>query len=131
MNQVAEIPAQAAPMQITKPELKEGEHYAGAIIHPDGTGHHVILLPGDKDDGTWQDAMDWAKEQGGDLPDRVEQSLLFAKSRDQFQKDVYWSNTTHERETEWAWYQYFSYGYQTNTTKTGELRARAVRRLPI
>ena len=117
--------------QITPPETKEGEQYAGAIINPDGSGHHVILLPGDKDDGNWQDAMDWAKQQGGDLPDRIEQALLFSKSRDQFQKDVYWSNTTHEREAEWAWCQGFTNGRQGSTGKSIELRARAVRRLPI
>lgn len=129
MNQVAEIPAQEAKSLLTIPALLEGEHYAGAIINPDATGHHVILLPGDKDDGNWQEAMDWAKQQGGDLPDRVEQALLFAKSRDQFKKDIYWSNTTHEREAEWAWFQGFNYGYQTSLSKRDEVRARAVRRV--
>jgi len=89
------------------PELKEGEIYAGAIINPDGKGHYVILLAGDKDDGDWQSAMDWAKEQGGDLPNRVEQALLFDKSRDQFKKDWYWSNTPYENNAEWAWCQGF------------------------
>lgn len=113
------------------PELKEGEIYAGAIINPDGTGNHVILLPGDKEDGDWQSAMDWAKEQGGDLPNRIEQALLFAHSRDQFQRDYYWSNTTHEADAEWAWYQDFDYGLQRLSYKSFALRARAVRRLPI
>ncbi len=114
-----------------RPELKEGEVYLGAIINPDGTGEHSILLPGDKDDGKWQDAMDWAKELGGDLPNRVEQALMFDKSRDQFKKDWYWSNTTHEREAGWAWFQHFYVGYQDNFSKSSELRARAVRRVPI
>src|SRR5450830_1386076 len=107
-------------------ELKEGEVYLGAIINPDGSGEHSILLPGDKDDGNWQDAMDWAKELGGDLPNRVEQALMFDKSRDQFQKNWYWSNTTHEREAGWAWYQVFYGGGQSYYGKSSELRARAV-----
>lgn len=37
-----------------RPELKEGEEYKGAIVNPDGTGEHIILLPGDKDKGNWQ-----------------------------------------------------------------------------
>jgi len=114
-----------------QPDLKEGEVYLGAIINPDGTGEHSILLPGDKDDGNWKDAMDWAKALGGDLPNRVEQALMFDKSRDQFQKDWYWSNTTHEREAGWAWSQRFGVGGQTNGSKSSELRARAVRRVPI
>jgi hypothetical protein len=113
------------------PELKEGEIYAGAIINQDGTGNHVILLTGDKDDGDWQSAMDRAKEQGGDLPNRVEQALLFAQSRDQFQRDYYWSNTTHEANAEWAWCQSFKHGCQYDSYKGNALRARAVRRLPI
>jgi len=113
------------------PELKEGEIYAGAIINPDGTGSHVILLAGDKDDGDWKSAIDWAKEQGGDLPTRVEQALLFDKSREQFKKDWYWSNTTHENNAEWAWCQTFNSGGQNNTLKSYELRARAVRRISV
>jgi hypothetical protein len=116
---------------ITIPELKDGEIYAGAIIQPDGTGHRVILLPGDKDDGEWQEAMDWAKEQGGDLPTRLEQSLLFAHSKEQFKQDWYWSNTQHASGSSDAWYQYFENGYQYYNNKVTKLRARAVRRLAI
>lgn len=29
---------------MNKPELKDGEIYLGAIIAPDGVGHHIILL---------------------------------------------------------------------------------------
>jgi DNA-binding protein HU-beta len=36
---------------------------------PTARGHHVILLAGDKDMITWPDAMAWAKEIGGDLPE--------------------------------------------------------------
>lgn len=116
---------------IAIPELKEGEHYAGAIIQPDGTGHHVIVLHGDKDDGEWQEAMDWAKEQGGDLPSRVEQSLLFAHSKDQFKEDWYWSNTQHASHSSNVWYQNFDNGNQNYYDKHTHLRARAVRRLAI
>jgi len=114
------------------PELQEGEIYIGAIIKKDGTGHHIILLPGDKDDGNWQSAMDWAKEKGGDLPNRVEQSLLFADHKDEFKEDWYWSNTTHAKDSEWAWGQRFDLGSQSYGHKSYDgCRARAVRRLEI
>jgi len=122
----------AFPRTINKPELKAGEIYIGTVINADGTGHHAILLPGDKDDGNWQSAMDWAKEKGGDLPNRIEQAMLFANHKGEFQEDVYWSNTTHHKESEWAWCQTFDSGYQSSYHKSDDCcRARAVRRLEI
>ena len=57
--------------------------------------------------------------------------MLWANHRDQFKKDWYWSNEIHHAESGWAWYQYFGNGNQHYTHKLNELRARAVRRLPI
>ncbi len=116
---------------IAIPELNEGEIYVGAIIKPDGTGHHAILLPGDNDDASWDDQMEWAKSIGGDLPDRVEQALLYKYLPDQFKKEWYWSNTQPSGASVYAWCQDFSYGYQDYTREDGKLRARAVRRSPI
>jgi hypothetical protein len=110
------------------PKLAKGEVYVGAIVGPDGKGEHVILLAGDKDMLTWSDAMKWAKKQGGDLPNRVEQALLFAH-HPALRGARYWSNTQTPT-TRWAW-------CQTSTTATrllrkgSKLRARAVRRVPI
>lgn len=117
---------------LTLPTLAEGETYLGAIISADGThSHHTILLPGDHDDATWQDAIDWAKSLGGDLPNRVEQALLFATLKDQFKKDRYWSNTLYASDASYAWCQHFSYGNQNDLHFNYQCRARAVRRLPI
>lgn len=113
------------------PPLVEGEIYGGAIGDLKGDVHHVILLPGDNDDATWQVQMDWAKSIGGDLPTRAEQALLWAYCRDQFQKDWYWSNEVYERDSGFAWLQYFYGGYQVTLNTIAELRARAVRRLPL
>jgi len=113
------------------PEVQEGETYIGAIIKADGTGHHVILLPGDNDDAEWQAQMDWAKSLGGDLPDRVEQALMFRDHKDLFKEDWYWSNTQHAGDASCAWCQNFYYGGQGLSGKSFKLRARAVRRLTI
>ncbi|MCA3235957.1 MAG: DUF1566 domain-containing protein, partial [Cupriavidus sp.] len=112
------------------PPPSEGEIYIGAIGDKNGDFHHVILLPGDNGDATWQAQMDWAKSIGGDLPNRVEQAMLWANFRDQFQKDWYWSNEVHHRESGWAWCQNFDGGCQGCLHQSYELRARAVRRLP-
>jgi len=116
---------------LVTPELNEGEIYAGAIINPDGTGHHITLLQGDYDDASWDEQMEQAKSLGGDLPDRVEQALLFKHLPEQFKKDLYWSNTLHSDASGFAWYQGFGSGYQDDSRKGSQLRARFVRRSPI
>ena len=110
------------------PNLAEGERYIGGIVSADGTTTHIILLPG-AFQGTWKKSMNWAAKQGGDLPTRVEQSLLYATAKEEFERDYYWSNDAHE--SGWAWFQYFGDGNQDYYRKDYELRARAVRRLPI
>ena len=117
--------------QLQIPPLAEGEIYVGCIGDAAGNLHHVILLPGDNDDATHESQLEWAKSIGGDLPSRIEQAMLWANHRDQFKKDWYWSNETHHTESGWAWCQLFDYGSQYTTRKDNELRARAVRRLPI
>ena len=117
--------------QITIPPLAEGETYIGLIGNSQGEAYHLVLLPGDNDDATWQEQMDWAKSIGGDLPNRIEQAMLWAGHKDQFKKDWYWSNEQHHTASGCAWVQTFSNGYQYGYRKYDELRARAVRRLPI
>lgn len=116
---------------IALPTLAEGERYIGCIGDAAGNLHHVILLPGDNDDATFEAALEWAKSIGGDLPSRIEQAMLWGNHRDQFKEEWYWSNEPHHSESGWAWGQYFSYGLQNGGHKDDELRARAVRRLPI
>lgn len=118
-------------MNINLPELSEGETYVGCIGDALGSLHRVILLPGDNSPAKHEAQIEWAKSIGGELPNRVEQAMLWANHRDQFKKDWYWSNETHHSESGWAWYQDFRLGYQDDGRKTTELRARAVRRLPI
>ena len=113
------------------PELKEGETYIGAIINADGNGNHIILLDGDVINVTWQQAMEWAKELGGDLPNRVEQALLFDQHKDKFEERSYWSNTQHASISYYTWCQNFGNGDHYYYSKVGGLRARAVRRVAI
>jgi hypothetical protein len=117
---------------ITLPQLSEGEIYVGAIISADGSkNHHIILLPGESDDVEWKDAMEWAASIGGELPDRCESALLFATMKDSFKPEWYWLREQLSTYSSYAWRQYFSSGRQGDYLKSFELRARAVRRLPI
>ena len=112
-------------------ELKSGEHYAGIALDAEGQpSHHLILLPGDVG-MTWSKAREWAASIGGELPTRQEQALLFANLKGKFEPAYYWSNEQHASYTDYAWCQGFSNGSQGHYGKGSELRARAVRRLPI
>ena len=117
--------------QLTLPPLAEGEIYVGAIGDTTGNAHHVILIPGDNDDATWQHQKKWAASIGGELPTRLEQALLWQNCREHFKKDWYWSSEEHVSEPGWAWFQTFDSGTQGNTRQNVQLRARAVRRLII
>jgi hypothetical protein len=67
-------------------------------------------------------------------PDSPEQTLAEAFQSDgeqAFDDSMYWSSTQHASDSCYAWCQYFTNGNQGLTIKTIELRARAVRRLPI
>ncbi|WGS53528.1 DUF1566 domain-containing protein [Paraburkholderia sp. D15] len=110
--------------------LAPGERYAGLVLGENGEAdYHLILLPGDAEDVDWEAAGKWATEHGGVLPNRREQSLLFANLKSEFQPTYYWSGQQHEEESGWAWYQYFGYGSQDDDREGLALRARAVRRL--
>jgi len=117
--------------QLKIPPLSDGEIYIGAVGDKHGNLHHVVLLPGDNDDASWETQRAWAKSIGGDLPTRIEQAMLWDGFRDQFQKDWYWSNQPHDEDPRCAWCQGFDYGRQGSKFVVAELRARAVRRLPI
>ncbi|RQT74787.1 DUF1566 domain-containing protein [Burkholderia cepacia] len=117
-------------MQIQLPPLAEGEIYLGGFVNASGDVEHVILLPGDIR-ATWHKAKEWAESLGGDLLNRYEQALAFAKHPDLFEKTAYWSNAEDAEYPGWAWYQSFYGGNQIITHQHHELRARAVRRLSI
>lgn len=124
--------AAASPLAalIALAALKKGEQFAG-LVHENDAWHLVVLLPGELKKGTWKAAQDWAKKQGGELPTRREQSLLFANLREAFERDWYWSGEQHESDPGDAWFQYFNYGAQDNWHAHNVLRARAVRRLKL
>ena len=117
------------PVELTAPELLPGETWIATLVADDGkTKYHLTVLDGDNDEADWDTQMRWAKEQGGDLPDRVEQAILFKYAKHLFKGEAYWSNTQYSSLN--AWYQDFDSGYQYYGNKSSELRARVVRRLP-
>lgn len=122
----------AFPITINFPTLNANEQYVGAIVSANGAKReHIILLPGEVEDMSWQAAMDWAASIGGHLPARNEQSLLFANCKAHFVASWYWSNTQNVAGPYYAWMQGFNDGNQYNARKSNKFRARAVRRILI
>ena len=113
-------------------EMRPGERYAGTVLDANGyVTHHLVLLPGEADDVSWQDAKDWASKVGGELPTRQEQALLFANLKSEFTPNWYWSGEQHEEDSSFAWSQGFDDGTQYYLHVNDKLRARAVRRSPL
>lgn len=132
-ERVATPAAQAQPQTILQlPMLDDGEVYVGAFVSADGKHqHHTILLPFDRDGAPWDAQMAWAKNEGFDLPNRLELLMMWSTMRKHFQETAYWSNETHASDRSYAWYQYFYDGTQGLNRKTIKFRARAVRRSPL
>ena len=122
MNAAAQAPA-------TLPELKPGEHYVGLTLH-DNTPHHLILLGGEVA-LNWTAAGKWAKEQGGELPSRLDLLVCHQRAPQLFQREYYWSNEQPADDPASAWFQSFDWGGQGYWPVDDEFRVRAVRRVPI
>lgn len=112
-----------------QPELNPGEIYVGITLHDDRL-HHLILLPGIIKAG-WEAAGRWAKAQGGVLPSRHDGLVLFRHARAQFKREAYWLDEQRADGPSDAWCQGFGWSGQNDGDLSWELRARAVRRVPV
>lgn len=112
--------------------LNEGEHYAGIPLgknnEPD---YHLILLPNKATDIGWREAKSWATEQGGELPTRREQLLLFANLRELLQLRWYWVTERYTKNHSNSWDQYLLVNPQGNLSNDYRGYACAVRRIPV
>ena len=118
------------PITVAFPDLNDGELAVGVIISADGLKKEwLILLPGDSDGKAWAAQMEWAKSIGGELPDKLEASLLHSVMKEEFKPEAYW--TSEKYVDSYAWCQGFDDGIQDYSYPNYELRARAVRRSPI
>lgn len=135
MNDTAVAPARAhvkdgIPMPRIGAPLGDGV-FAG-IVRGDDADYALVLLPAPKKNITWTAANEWATSMGVSLPTRREQAILFGNLKDQFPDGGwYWSCEQYAGTERYAWSQGFGLGSQGNGLKVYELRARAVRRLPL
>ena len=112
-------------------ELQAGERYAGAALDADGNHlHHLVVVDQTTTKLPWQDAMDWAKDFGAQLPTRQELALIFANCKPHLKPEWHWSSETHEEDASYAWACDFDGGDQGSLTlKSYEGGAVAVRRV--
>jgi len=64
--------------------------YAGLSLHAEQP-FALVLLPGELDSAKWNDAVAWAEKQGGALPSRIDQLVLFKNLKSEFKEAYYWS----------------------------------------
>ena len=123
--------------RIGQPWPGQGGIYAGVMRGRNGGADYHLIVGPEIEETTWEKAKAKAAEISQDghsdfsLPFRAEQALQFANVPELFKKEWYWSGEQHAEDADYAWYQFFGYGYQDGTHKHLKLRARAVRRLTI
>lgn len=109
-----------------------GGTFAGITTSKDGTHSAVILLPGNGTKLTWDKARAWAEEQGGQLPTRAVDALMFANVRSALpSRGWHWTSEEHEDDASVAWDCRFITVFQSNDLKSYECGAVAVRLIPL
>lgn len=112
------------------PALAKGEIYAGLTLQA-GVPVALVLLPGDAGALKWEQAKAWAKDQGGELPSRIDALVLIQNLKSEFREEWYWTGEEYARGADYAWSQSFYGGVQSSDHKSSYGRARAVRRVAI
>jgi hypothetical protein len=121
---MADLPCIGAPLA--------GGQFAGIARGEKGKPDNAIVVLIDEPKAlTWKAALAWAEKLNASLPTRAEARICYANLRDAFEADWYWTCEQYAGDESSAWCQDFGLGNQDDTRKDGELRARAVRRLPI
>lgn len=109
------------------------KNVAGAISYRNGLGNTEAMVKAGSELGKWARGLRIGGFDDWYIPSRLEALLLFgeAKETGDFETDWYWTSTQSAGDAQYAWCQTFYFGYQYDLHKKYELRARAVRRVPI
>ena len=132
MNDLNNIQKQITALQEQLDNLNKGDYdWDNAPIICELNGFKWLLGPKAPFSLNWNDAIEWCKRVGGELPPRDILLLSYMKEeiKKEFAATYYWSST--EFSATVAWNQYFINGNQNYGTKTNSFYVRAVRRLAI
>jgi hypothetical protein len=137
-------PPPAAPTLplVGEPWPGQGGTFVGVVRSADGTRNCALIVAEAEPPQllNWDDSMAWAQAVEADghkdftLPTREESPLLYAvlgapAGSRQVVKGWHWTSTQYS--DDYAYLQYFGYGYQGYDVKSFKAEARAVRRLPL
>ena len=131
-KQIIELQNQITTLQEQFNNLKKGYYdWDNAPTIVEINGFKWLLGPEAPNELNWDDAMEWCKCVGGELPPRDILLLSYMKEeiKKEFAETYYWSST--EFSAAYAWGQYFPNGNQFNYDKTASYYVRAVKKLQI
>ena len=77
----------------------------------------------------WDDAMNYCKSLGGELPTIGELQYLYDNCKEEFQNTYYWSSS--QDSATYSWAMLFTSGIRAQPFKTYNARVRAVRRVSL
>lgn len=106
-----------------------GGIFAGLTTRKDGSHCAVVLLPDQVASITWKKAVNWAQKLEAELPSRPVAALLFANVKDQLRPAWHWTSESYD--ASYAWSCSFSHGFQSDSRKSCEGSAVAVRLIPL
>ena len=141
MNTATETIAAAVFASISIPPIgdnwpNQGGTFEALMKGENGQPDYALILHTEHhDDDTWPNQKAWAGSVEKDghkdfsLPTRAELNALCANAKDKFNDDWYWSSEPYG--SDYAWCQDFLSGYQDWGHQVSNLRACAVRRVPI
>lgn len=114
-------------------QVVAGGKFKGIVRGENGAPDYLLFDHGEAPERMpWEAAMKWAESQGGSLPTRREQALMFAnRAEDEYRKEWYWSSEQYAGYDDFAWMQGFDDGSQGTGHKSNGYRARVVRRQAI
>jgi len=131
-NQIIELQNQITTLQEQFNNLKKGYYdWDNAPTIVEINGFKWLLGPEAPNELNWDDAMEWCKCVGGELPPRDILLLSYMKEeiKKEFAAAYCWSST--EFSATDAWSQDFNYGLQDYVDKTYSYYVRAVKKLQI
>lgn len=145
MDSLSEVTVQIGQLGASEPHPRIGHRwayqggiYAGVTRGVNGAPDcHLVVSEQEAPAVAWADACKFAADLEEDghrdftLPTRAELALLFANVKELFAGDWHWSGEQCAGAAEYAWFQSFANGIQFTNHKGNELRARAVRRVPL
>lgn len=118
------------------------DNVAGALSYFDGAANTATMAAAGSELARWAQGLtigghdDWFIPSRQDLlvikGNEAEAGAPFAEGGDEaFARDWYWSSTQDASNPDCAWFQGFGSGTQTFNWKDNDIRARAVRRVPL